>query len=74
MHDQVSKDNGEFFPLLSLLSLCCSIIQMTKICFSVFFSDNNHTRNFSPVHTVELLNLTDNISGYRQVRPQAAQT
>ena len=47
MHGQVSKDNGDFFPLLSLLSFGCSIKQMTKICFSVF--------NFSPVDTVELL-------------------
>ena len=38
MHGQVSKDYGDFFPLLSLLSLCCSIKQMTKICFSVFLA------------------------------------
>ena len=27
---------GDFFPLLSLLSLCCSIRQMTTICFPFF--------------------------------------
>ena len=65
---QVSKDNGDFFPLLSLLSLCCSIKQITKICFSVFLA-------IMIIHVIFLLfillnhwNLTDNISGYRQVR------